>query len=100
MASQRECLGQCWHMVMWFVCIRLGTIRNYIPIMTPFFKSSLSNSIALTKLDILDVLDEIKVGVAYKLNGKRIPHFPGNSSTKLCKYEILQCWAFLNYVKC
>lgn len=37
----------------------------------------LSNSIALTKLDILDVLDEIKVGVAYKLNGKRIPHFPG-----------------------
>ncbi len=38
----------------------------------------LSNSIALTKLDILDVLDEIKVGVAYKLNGKRIPHFPGS----------------------
>lgn len=38
----------------------------------------LSDSIALTKLDILDVLDEIKVGVAYKLNGKRIPHFPGN----------------------
>lgn len=35
-------------------------------------------SIALTKLDIMDVLDEIKVGVAYKLNGKRIPHFPCN----------------------
>lgn len=35
------------------------------------------NSIALTKLDILDVLDEIKVGMAYKINGKRIPHFPG-----------------------
>uniref|UniRef100_A0AAZ3PQ14 Adenylosuccinate synthetase n=1 Tax=Oncorhynchus tshawytscha TaxID=74940 RepID=A0AAZ3PQ14_ONCTS len=34
--------------------------------------------IALTKLDILDVLDEIKVGVAYKINGKRIPHFPAN----------------------
>lgn len=32
---------------------------------------------ALTKLDILDVLDELKVGVSYKLNGKRIPHFPG-----------------------
>lgn len=41
----------------------------------------LSNSIALTKLDILDVLDEIKVGVAYKLNGKRIPHFPGDEIT-------------------
>lgn len=41
-------------------------------------KEFLFCSIALTKLDILDVLDEIKVGVAYKLNGKRIPHFPGN----------------------
>ena len=38
--------------------------------------------IALTKLDILDVLDEIKVGVAYKINGKRIPHFPGMNVTK------------------
>uniref|UniRef100_A0A8C4ZUU3 Adenylosuccinate synthetase n=1 Tax=Gadus morhua TaxID=8049 RepID=A0A8C4ZUU3_GADMO len=36
------------------------------------------SAIALTKLDILDVLDEIKVGVAYKINGKRIPHFPAN----------------------
>lgn len=41
-------------------------------------------SIALTKLDILDVLDEIKVGVAYKLNGKRIPHFPGNLTFFTC----------------
>lgn len=35
------------------------------------------DSLALTKLDILDVLDEIKIGVAYKLSGKRIPYFPG-----------------------
>lgn len=35
--------------------------------------------LALTKLDILDVMDEIKVGVAYKLNGKRIPYFPGTT---------------------
>ncbi|KAG9344841.1 hypothetical protein JZ751_010530 [Albula glossodonta] len=35
-------------------------------------------ALALTKLDILDVLDEIKVGVAYKLNGKKIPYFPAN----------------------
>lgn len=41
-------------------------------------------SIALTKLDILDVLDEIKVGVAYKINGKRIPYFPGKM--------IQSCW--------
>lgn len=37
----------------------------------------LSPRLALTKLDILDTLGEIKVGVAYKLNGKRIPYFPG-----------------------
>lgn len=84
MASQRECLGQCWQMVGCFVYILLGTIGIYIPLITFFFffKSPVSNSIALTKLDILDVLDEIKVGVAYKLNGKRIPHFPGNLTTK------------------
>uniref|UniRef100_A0A8C6UV59 Adenylosuccinate synthetase n=1 Tax=Neogobius melanostomus TaxID=47308 RepID=A0A8C6UV59_9GOBI len=45
------------------------------------------HSIALTKLDILDVLDEIKVGVAYKLNGKRIPHFPANMDV-LQKVEV------------
>uniref|UniRef100_A0AAQ6AI89 Adenylosuccinate synthetase n=1 Tax=Amphiprion ocellaris TaxID=80972 RepID=A0AAQ6AI89_AMPOC len=44
-------------------------------------------AIALTKLDILDVLDEIKVGVAYKLNGKRIPHFPANMDV-LQKVEV------------
>ncbi|KAJ0062635.1 hypothetical protein NL108_004249, partial [Boleophthalmus pectinirostris] len=44
-------------------------------------------AIAMTKLDILDVLDEIKVGVAYKLNGKRIPHFPANMDV-LQKVEV------------
>ena len=34
-------------------------------------------SLALTKLDILDVMDEIKVGVAYKVDNQSIPHFPG-----------------------
>ncbi|XP_019715901.1 adenylosuccinate synthetase isozyme 2-like isoform X2 [Hippocampus comes] len=33
-------------------------------------------ALALTKLDILDVLPEIKVGVAYKVDGQMIPHFP------------------------
>lgn len=33
--------------------------------------------LALTKLDILDMFTEIKVGVAYKLDGETIPHFPG-----------------------
>lgn len=39
--------------------------------------------LALTKLDILDVLGEIKVGVSYKLNGKRIPYFPGTGTAEL-----------------
>ncbi|GAB1285771.1 Adenylosuccinate synthetase isozyme 2 [Apodemus speciosus] len=34
------------------------------------------NQLALTKLDILDMFTEIKVGVAYKLDGEIIPHFP------------------------
>ncbi len=34
------------------------------------------HGIALTKLDVLDGLKEIKVGVGYKLDGKRIDRFP------------------------
>jgi len=41
----------------------------------------------LTKLDILDVLDEIKVGVAYKVNGEQLVHFPG-SITDLGNVEV------------
>ncbi len=34
------------------------------------------NGIALTKLDVLDELDEINVCVAYELNGKELDYFP------------------------
>ncbi len=34
-------------------------------------------SIALTKLDVLDDLEELKIGVAYIRNGERLPSFPG-----------------------
>ena len=34
------------------------------------------NSIALTKLDVLDELDEIKICVAYELNGKKLDYLP------------------------
>ena len=44
-------------------------------------------SIALTKLDILDVLPEIKVGVAYRLNGKELNHFP-TSTAELGAVEV------------
>ncbi|KAI3655729.1 hypothetical protein MP638_003470 [Amoeboaphelidium occidentale] len=35
-------------------------------------------SLNLTKLDVLDSFDEIKIGVAYVLNGKRIETFPAS----------------------
>ncbi|XP_059859811.1 adenylosuccinate synthetase isozyme 1 isoform X1 [Delphinus delphis] len=52
-------------------------------------------ALALTKLDILDVLDEIKVGIAYKLSGKRIPYFPANQEILQkveVEYETLPGW--------
>ena len=39
-------------------------------------KTSGITGIALTKLDVLDEFDEIKICVAYELNGKKIDHFP------------------------
>ncbi|KAG7297792.1 hypothetical protein JYU34_018534 [Plutella xylostella] len=44
-------------------------------------------SICLTKLDILDTLDSIKVGVGYKLNGKKIDYFP-SSIKELSNVEV------------
>merc|ERR1719167_1203022 len=35
-------------------------------------------ALALTKTDILDKLDEIKIGVNYKKNGKVLEHYPSN----------------------
>uniref|UniRef100_A0A8D2CXB6 Adenylosuccinate synthetase n=1 Tax=Sciurus vulgaris TaxID=55149 RepID=A0A8D2CXB6_SCIVU len=44
-------------------------------------------ALALTKLDTLDMFMEIKVGVAYKLDGEIIPHFPANQEV-LNKVEV------------
>ncbi|CAH2094757.1 unnamed protein product [Euphydryas editha] len=44
-------------------------------------------ALCLTKLDILDTLKEIKVGVAYKINGKKIDYFP-SSMTELSNVEV------------
>ncbi|KAL7844484.1 hypothetical protein SRHO_G00230230 [Serrasalmus rhombeus] len=52
-------------------------------------------AIALTKLDILDTLPEIKVGVAYTVDGKHLPSFPANMDvlTKVSvTYETLPGW--------
>jgi len=34
------------------------------------------NGIALTKLDVLDELEEIKMCIAYELNGKKVDYLP------------------------
>jgi len=41
------------------------------------------NGIALTKLDVLDELDEIKMCIAYELNGKKIDYLPAGSDNQL-----------------
>ncbi|KAF9898689.1 phosphoribosylaminoimidazole carboxylase ade2, partial [Lobosporangium transversale] len=37
-------------------------------------------SLSISKLDVLDQLDEIKIGVAYKVDGKLLEGFPANLS--------------------
>ena len=41
------------------------------------------DGIALTKLDVLDELDEINLCVAYELNGKEIDYFPASVEDQL-----------------
>jgi adenylosuccinate synthase len=51
--------------------------------------------LAITKLDVLDELNEINVCVAYELDGKTCDHFPGNASEfARCKpiYKTLPGW--------
>lgn len=43
--------------------------------------------LCITKLDILDTLPEIKICVAYKKNGKKLPYFP-SSADVLAKIEV------------
>jgi adenylosuccinate synthase len=53
------------------------------------------DSIALTKLDVLDALDTIKVCVGYEIDGRRIDTFPAvTHSLRLIKpvYETLEGW--------
>jgi adenylosuccinate synthase len=51
--------------------------------------------IALTRLDVLDVLDAIKICTAYRLDGQTVEHFPSDVSTlDNCQpvYEELPGW--------
>ena len=53
------------------------------------------NAIALTKLDVLDELDEIKMCVEYELNGKKIDYLPAASEDQFNVkpiYKIFPGW--------
>ncbi len=58
------------------------------------------SGIALTKLDVLDGLDEIKICVAYELDGERIDYFPsGQAKQDRVKpiYESVSGWKDTTY---
>jgi adenylosuccinate synthase len=53
------------------------------------------NGIALTKLDVLDGLDSIRVAVGYRLDGELIDHFPASQEAQARVepvYETLEGW--------
>ena len=53
------------------------------------------NGIALTKLDVLDELDEVKMCIAYEMNGKKIDYLPAGLDNQLKVkpiYETFQGW--------
>ena len=53
------------------------------------------HGIALTKLDVLDGMDEIKVCVGYELDGKRIDYLPASQGAQarvVPVYETLEGW--------
>ncbi len=53
-------------------------------------KTSGINGIALTKLDVLDELDEIKICIAYDLNGEKIDYLPAASEQQFIVKPIYQ----------
>jgi len=58
------------------------------------------DGIALTKLDVLDGFDEIKVGVGYMLDGERIDRLPASSGAQARVtpiYETLPGWSQSTY---
>jgi adenylosuccinate synthase len=53
------------------------------------------HGIALTKLDVLDGFDELKVCTGYRLKGEVIDHLPASSSDQAAVepvYETFECW--------
>jgi adenylosuccinate synthase len=53
------------------------------------------DGIALTKLDVLDGLDEIKIAVGYRLDGQEIDHLPAGAEAQRRVepvYEVMEGW--------
>jgi adenylosuccinate synthase len=54
------------------------------------------NGIALTKLDVLDGLKELKVCVGYRVNGQEFDHFPSSMADQAAAepiYETMEGWS-------
>ena len=49
------------------------------------------DSLNLTKLDVLDDLEEIKVGVKYLVNGQELPGFPGTKPQRKRPVWVTDC---------
>ncbi|OAN45574.1 adenylosuccinate synthase [Paramagnetospirillum marisnigri] len=58
------------------------------------------NGIALTKLDVLDGLDELKICVGYKSQGQTLAHYPASQSRQADVepiYEVMPGWSESTY---
>ena len=58
-------------------------------------KTSGINGIALTKLDVLDGFDELKIAVGYEIGGKQVDHFPSGMAAQAAAkpvYEAMEGW--------
>jgi adenylosuccinate synthase len=52
--------------------------------------------LALTKLDVLDGLPELKIGVGYRINGqlfRHLPAAPGAQAAAVPEYEVMEGWS-------
>ncbi len=76
-------------LLLWPALFRSGVIGKYAVEVNGL------DCLAITKLDVLDELEEIKVCTSYELNGKKIKYFPSNAEDfRKCTpiYETLPGW--------
>ncbi|MGB1077645.1 MAG: adenylosuccinate synthetase, partial [Bdellovibrionales bacterium] len=58
------------------------------------------DGIALTKLDVLDGMDEIKICVGYELNGEKLDYYPSGQADQASVtpiYETIEGWSETTY---